>query len=69
MDFVETFFSYSIVTTITAPTRVTHNTATLIDNDRLKTEVIVIDLSDHFPIHLQSQMQKSNNKDQGLRFM
>ena len=57
-QFLETTLEYNLIPTITKPTRVTHNSATLIDNMLLKTEnhelhqskVDSIDnISDHYP--------------------
>ena len=56
-QFLETTLEYNLIPTITKPTRVTHNSATLIDNILLKTEnhelhqskVIIDNISDHYP--------------------
>ena len=56
-QFLETTLEYNLIPTITKPTRVTHTSATLIDNILLKTEnhelhqskVIVDNISDHYP--------------------
>jgi hypothetical protein len=57
-DLIDLNFSYGVVPTITKPTRITHNSATLIDNlyvscknaKKIESKVIVTDLSDHFPV-------------------
>ena len=54
----EIFFSAGLVPTITRPTRITHETATLIDNlyvsgksiVNLHSGILVADISDHFPV-------------------
>ena len=56
-QFLETTLEYNLIPTITKPTRVTHNSTTLIDNILLKTEnhelhqskVIIDNISDHYP--------------------
>ena len=56
-QFLETTLEYNLIPTITKPTRVTDNSATLIDNILLKTEnhelhqskVIIDNISDHYP--------------------
>ena len=56
-QFLETTLEHNLIPTITKPTRVTHNSATLIDNILLKTEnhelhqskVIIDNISDHYP--------------------
>ncbi len=57
---LNTFFNNNFIPTIIMPTRITHNTATLIDNLYLKTKphsniksgIIISDISDHLPIFL-----------------
>ena len=57
-DFVETVFSYSYIPLINKPTRVTDNSATLIDNilcndiqnNEMTNGLLYVDISDHFPI-------------------
>ena len=57
MEFVELLSTYNLYPTITKPTRLTHTTATLIDNifvgkehyDNYKSMLILDDLSDHLP--------------------
>ena len=51
-------FEFSMIPTITKPTRVTKHTATIIDNvitncvinSDIKSAIVKTDLSDHFPI-------------------
>ncbi len=62
-DFVNLNHSYGLIPTITRPTRVTYNPATLIDNFymkvndsiRIKSRIIKRDISDHFPILLLNE--------------
>ena len=69
-DFFELNLDNQILPTITRPTRVTHASATLIDNINLSlklskqynTGIILTDISDHFPCFLSIQNPKSNNK-------
>ena len=57
-NLLNTFFMHACVPTITKPTRVTHTSATLIDNIYVKINntyhiesgVVMTDISDHFPI-------------------
>ena len=57
---LETFLSACLVPTITRPTRITSESATLIDNiyvsgnklENLLSGILVADISDHFPICL-----------------
>ena len=61
---LNTFTSYGYMLTATKPTRVTHRTATLIDNIYIKTShttshrsgIIITDISDHFPVIYTSEM-------------
>jgi hypothetical protein len=69
-DLFDTFFNNGILPTITRPTRITHASATLIDNIYIKcnansnfnSAIIITDISDHLPIYSQfgSAIQKSN---------
>ena len=67
---METFFSAGLVPTITRPTRITHATATLIDNlyvsvkrlDNLVSGILVEDLSDHFPVFVFIGKNRSKPK-------
>ena len=67
---LETFFSAGLVPTITRPTRITHATATLIDNlyvsvkrlDNLVSGILVEDLSDHFPVFVFIGKNRSKPK-------
>ncbi len=55
---LDNFYSAGMVPTVTRPTRVTHSSATLIDNlyvmskqlDQIASGIITLDISDHFPI-------------------
>lgn len=55
---LDSFYSAGMLPTITRPTRVTHNSATLIDNlyvmsnqlDHITSGIITLDISDHFPV-------------------
>ena len=55
---LDCFYSAGMLPTVTRPTRVTHSSATLIDNlyvrsnqiDHITSGIITLDLSDHFPI-------------------
>lgn len=57
-DLLSMFLSYSYIPAITKPTRITHNSATLIDNIYIKTNnylpymsgLLTADISDHLPI-------------------
>ena len=61
-DFINTTLTHSFFPKIDKPTRVTHNTATLIDNiitnstnTNTATGILVTDISDHFPVfHITS---------------
>ncbi len=70
-DFLDTNLSSGILPTITKPTRITHKTATLIDNIYIKCEsahscksaILLSDISDHLPcLLLLDQEFKKNNK-------
>ena len=69
-EFLEMFLSYSFLPLITKPTRVTNNSATIIDNifsnitrQTPKAGIILSDISDHFPIFVKLSMNKSVNKE------
>ena len=57
-DFLNMFYSTGIIPTITRPIRITHTSATLIDNiyvkcdkyENIKSTIITTDISDHLPI-------------------
>ncbi len=59
-DLLNNFFNHGYIPTIIKPTRITHNTATLIDNiyiktsknTKLKSGIIITDISDHLPVFL-----------------
>ncbi len=76
-DLFNILFTHSIVPTINKPTRITHNTATLIDNiyvsaqtcDNITSGILVTDLSDHFPIFTFIGHNKSfKNVKQRIKF-
>eukprot|EP00918_Siedleckia_nematoides_P106344 GHVU01232093.1.p1 GENE.GHVU01232093.1~~GHVU01232093.1.p1 ORF type:complete len:100 (-),score=3.31 GHVU01232093.1:85-384(-) len=56
-DFLDINLNNSIIPTILRPTRITHSSATLIDNiyisqnlsKKYKSGIIITDISDHFP--------------------
>jgi hypothetical protein len=66
-ELLEINLDYKILPTVTRPTRITHTSATLIDNINIsaelcshyKTGIIVTDISDHFPCI--TLLGKSNN--------
>ena len=70
-NFFEMNLSNNLLPAILKPTRVTHSTATLIDNiyidaelyDRPKANIIVSDISDHFPCIVTLQANISPNLD------
>ncbi len=57
-EFLDINFSYGLIPTITKPTRVTHASATLIDNiyisskkvHSINSQILITDISDHFPV-------------------
>ena len=59
---LETFFAAGLVPTITRPTRITSESATLIDNiyvsgnrlEHLRSGILVADISDNFPIFVST---------------
>ena len=66
-QFLDTMFSRSFVPLITRPTRITSNTATLIDNiftndidNCAASGLFVTDISDHLPIFCLSSKSQSN---------
>ena len=69
-DFFDIMMSYSLLPTITKPTRVTHRTATLIDNifcgslldsEKIFNGILYTDISDHFPIfHIDYSTEQKN---------
>ena len=67
-EFVESLFSYSLYPLINRPTRITQNSATLIDNifsnalnDHLFTGILYADISDHFPIFVIDNHQSNED--------
>ena len=70
-DFNDTMYSSGLVPLITRPTRVTENSATLIDNiftnkgvryDESIYGILVTDISDHYPIFCVDKILKHNSK-------
>ena len=69
-DFLDLLMSNSLIPTITKPTRVTHRSATLIDNifsgglfhtDKSFSGILYTDISDHFPIfHIDYSIKTSS---------
>ena len=69
-EFLDLIYSYYLVPTILKPTRITETSATIIDNimtntnGKIKTGIIVTDITDHFPTvfykNLNMLKQKSN---------
>ena len=57
LDLLNAFLSYDLIPTITKPTRITHTSATLIDNiyvrqdsPNIRSCIMPCDISDHFPV-------------------
>ena len=57
-NYLDSILNYSLLPLITLPTRIIHNSATLIDNiittsqdDRYDTGIIISDISDHLPVY------------------
>ena len=71
MNFLDLIYSYYLVPVILKPTRITETSATIIDsimtnsNEKIKTGIIVTDITDHFPNvfnkNLNILRQKSSN--------
>ena len=71
-EFLDLMFSYSLIPLINKPTRVTHKTATLIDNiftniykheNKYLTGILTTDISDHYIIFHIAPSQFSQQKD------
>jgi hypothetical protein len=70
-DLLNQFFSCGLVPCITKPTRITHSTATLIDNvyvkpqheDKLHSGIILFEFADHLPVFLFSAKHQHKNKE------
>ena len=75
-NLLDTFLAATLVPTITKPTRVTANWATLIDNiylskntDKMFSRIFTYDISDHFPIFcLCGDKQPHNKTKQPMEF-
>ena len=76
MDLLQLFITNGLMPTITKPTRVTHSTATLIDNIYLSTRlkenstsaILCSDISDHFLVFTVTKKQTKNKMKQPLIF-
>ena len=67
-DFINTSLAHSFIPKVDKPTRITHNTATIIDNIitnstdiHSATGILVTDISDHFPIFHITSHQNSQH--------
>ena len=68
-DFINVLYSYSLLPTIDIPTRISHTSATLIDNiitndsNPVNSAIITFDISDHLPICLvtSTTLESKNN--------
>ena len=72
-DYIDTLFSYGFLQIITKPTRISENSATLIDhiltnsnNDRFDSYILCCRISDHFPILHSLNIKKSKHKHQKI---
>ena len=74
-EFFDVMMSNSLVPTITKPTRVTHKSATLIDNifcnslfenDRLYSGILYTDITDHLPIF---HIDYTNKKETAAQYI
>lgn len=69
-DLFNLLYSHSMIPAISKPTRITHNTATLIDNiyvsakkiKSINSGIILTDLSDHFPVFTFIDHKEQNKK-------
>ena len=68
-DYLNLLFSHSFLPKIVKPTRITPNTATLIDNiftnnhDDVNSFITITDISDHFPTVLSTKLNFRKNKN------
>jgi exonuclease III len=75
-ELLQLFISNGLIPTITKPTRITHSSATLIDNiyvssklnEHSKAAILRIDLSDHLPVLTCVEGNKNNEHKQPLTF-
>ena len=75
-DLMDVFYTLGILPTITRPTRITHSSATLIDNiyikrckyDLLQSRIIITDISDHLPVIACTGMHTTPNTREPLVF-
>jgi hypothetical protein len=70
-EYIDMLFSYGLLQIVVKPTRVTNNSATLIDhlltnskNKKLETVILISKLSDHFPIIYIEQNSPKDNADE-----
>ena len=64
-DLLGVFYTFGILPTITRPTRITHSSATLIDNIYIKK---LTDISDHLPVIMCTGMHTTPNTREPLIF-
>ena len=71
-EFLDLMFSNSFIPLVNKPTRITSNSATLIDNiftneykneNKYMTEILITDISDHYPIFHIIQCQKKTQAE------
>ena len=69
-SYLETLLENSLLPLITLPTRIVHNSATLLDHistnicdDNFDSGIIISDISDHFPIFYIRHYKERNPKD------
>ena len=75
-DLLDVFHTLGILPTITRPTRITHSSATLIDNiyikrsnyDLWKSKISITDISDHLPVIMCTGMHSIPNTLEPLIF-
>ena len=75
-ELLDVFFTQGILPTVTKPTRITHSSATLIDNIYVKCDmyqnihslILFSDISDHFPILTCMGQKRHSRKKEPLTF-
>ena len=75
-EFIDVNYANGLLPVITKPTRITHQTATLIDNiytniyalDYMKSGIIISDISDHLPVFLQFGKKSDKQVKEPLTF-
>ncbi len=73
-DLLNTFISSRLIPTITKPTRITHCSATLIDNiyvssktfTKIQSSILYYDISDHMPVLVCTGTAKSKMRENKL---